>query len=80
MECNCKSKLVLKPEHATVKSSPSVNRPVNLAKVSEGDYALYATVWPSAFELVKQCTCKKIDKMDEAKKDTESFIKPSKKK
>lgn len=80
MECNCKTKLILKPEHANVKSSPLVTRPVNLGKIDESNYSLYATIWPYAFETVKECTCSKEDKMELAKKNTEEYIKKSKKK
>lgn len=74
MACNCKEVLVLKHEHARIKSSPNVTRPVDLSKLSASDYGLYATVWPEAFDLVKMCTCKK-DKLSEAKKEAEEYIK-----
>ena len=79
MACECESKLVLKPEHATIKQSPFMSKPVNLAKISESDYGLYTSVFPEAFEIVKECTCSK-KKMDKAEGDTANFMDYFKKK
>lgn len=90
MSCNCKIKLTLKSEHATIKSSPLITRPVNLSTLPESDYAMFATVFPEAFELKKECNCKnecsckgececnKETKMDKAIREVKEFINKSK--
>jgi len=73
MACECESKLVLKEEHKTIKHSPFMGKPVNLATISESDYGFYVSAFPEAFEIVKQCVCSK-KKMDKAKGDTANFM------